>query len=59
MMQEWADFLEQTQRRRRLCCPSVEPPGARGLDFETSESIDIDEITPYSSCDPLLVFTHF
>jgi hypothetical protein len=33
--------------------------GAPGLDFETWESIDIDEITPYSSGDPLLVFKHF
>jgi hypothetical protein len=34
-------------------------PGTQGLDFETWESIDIDEITPYSSGDPLHVFKHF
>jgi hypothetical protein len=34
-------------------------PGAPGLDFETWESIDIDENTPYSTGAPLLVFKHF
>jgi hypothetical protein len=50
--------LEQ-QSRGRSTAARVVLRGAPGLDFETWESIDIDEITPYSSGGPLLVFKHF
>jgi hypothetical protein len=48
---------ESTNLPLRHCCSHE--PGAPGLAFETWESIDIDEIAPYSSGDPLLVFKHF